>query len=434
MLSHLGVLIALAMFWVASRYILIPNGRLRIAKIVFFLALGIYSMLMAAEELFPLVVVFQHTTLYFGAVFLVVSVVFGFLLEQHVYKIRQLVATTKAGVIFDQIGLRLSKDLQILWINDKYCQELLGYKSEALIGRAFEVIIHDMNDDTVRSIRRYIDDSLRTYPVSFKIRLVRKDFSRVWVLLALQKEISDGNLETIRGGIQNISEEVASREYLQLLRDMIDNSQVGVTITDAETRRILYTNAHDAAIHGYEIVDLLGEDVRMFAPDMCHVRNEEFIEKSDRHFSVNISKDGTIFPVILWRSRFYYGIESPRKAVATFCQRITDNPFPCSLFNRKKPLLLFALTETMTIGWVNDEVFSLFLDTQSRKIPTLSDVFAPEHIELLKTQITDQFQGIKKYELSDKCHREMAIHIAFLPGVGECSFLVGQLGSPCEAA
>src|SRR5438309_1786186 len=56
-----------------------------------------------------------------------------------------------------------------------------------------------------------------------------------------------------------------SEEVLRMLVKAVETMQIGVTITDTEGR-ILYTNPAEASMHGYDVSELVGKDVRIFSP------------------------------------------------------------------------------------------------------------------------------------------------------------------------
>lgn len=77
--------------------------------------------------------------------------------------------------------------------------------------------------------------------------------------------------------------------------------QLGVTVTDLKGR-IVYINPADAALHGYTPEELLGKDVRIFAPpERAQPMGKRQIEaiKRWRRDTMNVRKDGTEFPVHL---------------------------------------------------------------------------------------------------------------------------------------
>jgi len=109
----------------------------------------------------------------------------------------------------------------------------------------------------------------------------------------VRQQLSD--LET---AFTNASE---ARERLHRFETAATNMQVGLTITDS-SGTILYTNPAEAAMHGFEVEELLGNDVRVFAPSELH-RPMKSGHKSEvaswRRESVNIRKDATRFAVHL---------------------------------------------------------------------------------------------------------------------------------------
>ena len=91
----------------------------------------------------------------------------------------------------------------------------------------------------------------------------------------------------------------AQHTRLRQLEKAFETMQMGVTITDLE-RRIVYTNAADAHMHGWEPEELVGRDVRVFAPP-GHEREmprATVVSLSRwKRESLNVRKDGTVFPV-----------------------------------------------------------------------------------------------------------------------------------------
>jgi diguanylate cyclase (GGDEF)-like protein/PAS domain S-box-containing protein len=65
-------------------------------------------------------------------------------------------------------------------------------------------------------------------------------------------------------------------------------------------RTILYTNIADARMHGYDVSELIGGDVRIFAPASFHkdLMPEDLQSMTDwSRESINCRKDGSLFPV-----------------------------------------------------------------------------------------------------------------------------------------
>ncbi len=109
------------------------------------------------------------------------------------------------------------------------------------------------------------------------------------------------NEPTDRGRAERGAEPLAAVDTrLRQLEKALATMQVGVTITDTD-RRILFVNRAEAAMHGYEVEELVGRDAAIFAPES--LRGEPMGAErlrgiqSWRRESVNLRKDGTTFPV-----------------------------------------------------------------------------------------------------------------------------------------
>ncbi len=104
----------------------------------------------------------------------------------------------------------------------------------------------------------------------------------------------------------------------------IETMQIGVTFTDL-TGKIIYTNEADAKSHGYTVKELIGKDVRIFAPPKLWkpMRKEEIkAMNSWRRESKNIKKNGILFPVEL-KSDVVFNKEGEPVGIITTCEDIT---------------------------------------------------------------------------------------------------------------
>jgi diguanylate cyclase (GGDEF)-like protein/PAS domain S-box-containing protein len=135
----------------------------------------------------------------------------------------------------------------------------------------------------------------------------------------------------------------------QALVTALETMQLGVTITDTEGK-ILYTNPGDAAMHGYETGELIGRDARLFSPS-CH-RNCLTVEqmkplRSWKRESVNVRKDGTLFPVQLLSDVVRDG-EDGVIGIVTTCEDITERKSAEEL-RRKSEQLFHDTAEAATV-------------------------------------------------------------------------------------
>jgi diguanylate cyclase (GGDEF)-like protein/PAS domain S-box-containing protein len=147
--------------------------------------------------------------------------------------------------------------------------------------------------------------------------------------LITRLEETGRHLEKLDGELKEANiERHKAEDALIPLKKAVDIMQFGVTITDMQ-RKILYTNIADAWMHGYDVEELIGRDVCVFAPASFH---KEFMPEAVQNMtnwsreSVNCRKDGSVFPV--WVTTDIVrdvknGILSDIAIVAT-CEDISD--------------------------------------------------------------------------------------------------------------
>lgn len=92
-----------------------------------------------------------------------------------------------------------------------------------------------------------------------------------------------------------------STRTLRMLNKAFETTQLGVTITDTEGT-ILYSNRAEAEMHGYRPEELIGQDVRVLAPEALWkpLGMDELKQlRSRQRETVNRRRDGSQFPVQL---------------------------------------------------------------------------------------------------------------------------------------
>ena len=115
------------------------------------------------------------------------------------------------------------------------------------------------------------------------------------------------------------------QQILQLLSLAMDQLNLGVTITSLDGK-IIYTNPAEARMHGYQVSDLIGQDARIFAPrDLWkEITSDQVRELSTwRRESVNVRRDGSVFPVQIISDVIADASGTPQ-AVVTICEDITE--------------------------------------------------------------------------------------------------------------
>ena len=128
--------------------------------------------------------------------------------------------------------------------------------------------------------------------------------------------------------VQQLLHEVSARkkseEQVLQLKKAVENMQLGVTVSDLQGR-IIYTNPAEARMHGYAVADLLGADIGILAPPNLRqsVTMDEVKQwKGSVRESLNVRKDGSIFPVWLM-SEIVRDADGEPTAFVTSCEDIT---------------------------------------------------------------------------------------------------------------
>jgi len=116
-----------------------------------------------------------------------------------------------------------------------------------------------------------------------------------------------------------------AEEGMLLMVKAIENTRAGITFADSHNV-IRYTNPADAKMHGYTQEEMIGKGVGIFAPP--EIRNPIAIEnmkamKGWARESINMRKDGSVFPVYLI-SDVVKGDAGNPIGVVTICEDLTD--------------------------------------------------------------------------------------------------------------
>jgi len=116
-----------------------------------------------------------------------------------------------------------------------------------------------------------------------------------------------------------------SADTLMRLEQAVGTMQLGVTITDV-SGHILYTNAAEAAMHGYSVNELLSMDARDLSPpaNWSPLRAQDLREvRMWKRERVRLRKDGTSFPVQLMSNVIRDTAGQPLGIVTT-CEDISE--------------------------------------------------------------------------------------------------------------
>jgi diguanylate cyclase (GGDEF)-like protein/PAS domain S-box-containing protein len=179
-----------------------------------------------------------------------------------------------------------------------------------------------------------------------------------------------------------------SHEALRFLRKAVETMQLGVTVTDLEGN-ILYCNPAEAKMHGYRVKDLIGKNVRQFAPSkLWSPLTKEQLTSMNRwkRESINRRRDKSLFSVRLM-SDVVNNAKGRPVGVVTTCEDITYHK------KSEAKIVHLAYHDTLT------------------KLPNRY---------LLKDRLTQAIEAAKKY------NRQMAILFLDLDGFKRINDTLGH--------
>ncbi len=151
----------------------------------------------------------------------------------------------------------------------------------------------------------------------------------------------------------------------------IDIMQLGVTITDLKGR-IIYSNPAEARMHGYTVDELIGQDLGILAPEnLRHPMTVEQIKKMDTlRESVNIRKDGSIFPVRLMANVFKDNTGEP-VAIVTTCEDISEYKYAAERLRRhtRELILLNHLSDSLQECEQEEDTYRMVAEVCQKLLP-----------------------------------------------------------------
>ena len=134
-----------------------------------------------------------------------------------------------------------------------------------------------------------------------------------------------GALIGLIGINRDITELKQAEEELLQLKQAVEAMPIGVTISDL-TGRIRYVNPAEADLHGYQVGELLGQDVGIFAPPEFRqpiTLDQLAFWQGLKRESVNLRQNGSRFPVWLMSELIRTSRGEPF-AIVTSCEDITE--------------------------------------------------------------------------------------------------------------
>lgn len=235
-----------------------------------------------------------------------------------------------------------------------------------------------------------------------------------------------GQVIELVGNNGNTTKRKQDEDRLRQLSQAVETMQLGVTITDLKGK-ILYTNPAEACMHGYTVQELLGSDLGVFAP--VSLRRPMSIEqinsmKHERE-SLNVRKDGSIFPVRLMSDVIRDSLGHPM-AIVTTCEDISEYKRTAEKLRQhtRELAILNHLSDTLQSCEQEEETYRVIVDVCTKLFPTEAgclcikkSVTSPMNVaaywgeDVQQTFSIPGHQTSDSEELSDLCpHQRHAAH------------------------
>ncbi len=163
-----------------------------------------------------------------------------------------------------------------------------------------------------------------THVIGYLLGKTMPDRPLVFLVVAAYVGIAIG-IGWLAGVLRDVAAQREAAETLRRLQTALETMQLGITITDLQ-RKIIYANPADAKMHGYTVEELIGEDAGIYAPAArrAPLTREQIMQLTSRNReSVNVRKDGSVFPVQL-RYDLVKGVDGAPIGVVTSCEDITE--------------------------------------------------------------------------------------------------------------
>jgi PAS domain S-box-containing protein len=187
------------------------------------------------------------------------------------------------------------KEGKYLLVNQAY-EKCFGIGRDEVLGKTMEDILPRESAENFLESDRLVFGG-EVYRGEQRLVINGKDLVFDTIKMPLRDD--DGNIYGLVGVSHDITDRKRSEESRILLLKAVESLTVGVTISDADGK-IIYTNPAEAAMHGYDVMELQGKDVNSLAPPELRKR----LQLKDRgssfsRESLNMRKDGSVFPVYL---------------------------------------------------------------------------------------------------------------------------------------
>jgi PAS domain S-box-containing protein len=246
------------------------------------------------------------------------------------------------------------------YVNARVC-DMLGYASHELIGKSPADFIPEGSQE---AFRENAASRARGISSRYDIELVRKDGSRVWVMLSAAPLYDhhgafEGSVAVLTDMTARKSEEFALRESEYRHRIAVEHSTVGMIYLGTDGT-LTWVNPAYAKMIGYEVEELVGQSVARFThPEDLKVSRDTRQDAVDGQYGEclfdkrYIKKDGTV----LWASissRLIKGEDGKPSHFASVVLDITRRKLAEEAL-RESEIQLRRVMEAGNVGiWIHD--------------------------------------------------------------------------------
>jgi diguanylate cyclase (GGDEF)-like protein/PAS domain S-box-containing protein len=215
----------------------------------------------------------------------------------------------------------LSPESRVVRVNSPFT-ELFGYAVDEIEGAVVDdIIAGSERKEEAHALTQRIAQGEK---VSVETTRLRKDGSSVEVAITGVPVRYGGGQVAVFGIYRDMTERNRMERSLRRLRKAVETTQLGVTVTDTDGK-IVYVNPAEAEMHGWDPEELIGKDARVFAAEshaMPMSSSQLRAVTSWRRESVNVRKDGSLFPVQLM-SDVVRDADGSIMGIVTTCEDIT---------------------------------------------------------------------------------------------------------------
>jgi len=216
--------------------------------------------------------------------------------------------------------ITINKDEKIVEFN-RAAEEIFGYSKKDIKEKPFNTLFSKKEQAA-----EILEITLKKKKSTFEVMNKRAN-GELFHSFFSASVICDHQGKTIgiMGIARELTEQKQSEKKLRELKEAVETLRLGVTITDINGK-IIYTNPADAELHGYAVQELIGKNVKIFAPkDLRRRTSLKQIKKWTGLIreSKNVRKDGSIFPTWLISNVVKDNKGNPI-AIVTTCEDITE--------------------------------------------------------------------------------------------------------------